>query len=468
MNDLGPKAWRLLVCAMVAGVPAVKVHAQADVSLCVLHQVTKWGTLGDITAYSIGTTSVNVGTTNLNWIQNGVNHPVIGQNLFKLEDGRFEQIGQSWLKHSFCALQIPSACDSGCPGQGGCLSFLAPGCQDPYSAPRNGSQNLLGPKWQVNAHTGEFTWTPANGDQGNTGDLAYMRLQAHNADLGHADAIYFIEGQYVALDDSAAGNQNNNASYRMVSISAAPNYNMGFVGGQTTQFQRPAITAWKSHGNGVDQPDFDVFSANVQVPDDGLFIAAYKVSDNGDGTWHYEYAIQNLNSHRSAYMLEIPVGANVTLTNVGFHDVDYHSGDGGPGAVNYDGTDWAVTSGAGSITWSTQTEAENALANALRWGTLYNFRFDADSPPQDVSATLGLYRSGSPPSVSFNTKGPSDVLVDCPEDCGNGDGVIGIEDFLAVLGTWGQSGVDCDFVDPPAGVGIEEFLAIIGLWGACP
>ena len=32
-------------------------------------------------------------------------------------------------------------------------------------------------------------------------------------------------------------------------------------------------------------------------------------------------------------------------------------------------------------TWSTQTYDQNENANALRWGTMYNFWFDADAPP---------------------------------------------------------------------------------------
>ena len=163
------KKFHMSLCALgalVACLPTATVNAQADVALCQLHLVTKWGTSGNITAYSVGTTSVNVGNTNLNWIQNGTNHPVIGQTMYRIYDGKIEMIGQSWLKHSFCALQINSGCEAGCPGQGGCLSFLAPGCQDPYSANRNGTQSLLGPKYQVDSNQGTFNWphpTPGGG-----------------------------------------------------------------------------------------------------------------------------------------------------------------------------------------------------------------------------------------------------------------------------------------------------------------
>ena len=107
---------------------------------------------------------------------------------------------------------------------------------------------------------------------------------------------------------------------------------------------------------------------------------------------HYEYAIQNLNSHRSAAAFSVPIASGVTLSSIGFHDVDYHSGD-GPGGVNYEGTDWSVTIGAGAVSWSTRTEDQNVLANALRWGTLYNFRFDADSPPTAVRPSGSIERA---------------------------------------------------------------------------
>lgn len=453
---------RLLAPLAAAAVALPALGQGADVSLCVIHQLTTWGGVGGIHAYSIGTTSVNVGTVNLNWIQNGTNHPVISMNMYQLKDGRFQQVGQSWLKHSFCALQIDNACavNISCPNQGGCLSFLVPGCQDPYSSSRNGGQTLLGPKWQVNPHEGTFNW-PYD-QSGQTGGTLFKRLQVHDTDLNVAQnggGLYFVEGQYVARDDSLAGNQDNNNSYRMISIGAAPTFTAGFIGGQNTEFQRSAIFAWRSHGLGMNMQDLDVFIQTAPVADDGRFIVGYKVSDNGDGTWHYEYAVNNQNNHRSGREFIVPVGANVVVTNIGFHDLDYHSGDGAIGGneasnVNYDGTDWAVATGGGQVSWSTQTEAENVLANALRWGTLYNYRFDADSPPQAVSATIGLYRAGDPASVTVNVLGPSDVAVKCPFDLDD-SGDVGINDLLQLLAEWG------------APYGINDLLDLLAAWGPC-
>ena len=63
-------------------------------------------------------------------------HPVIAQNLYRIMDGRIEQIGMSWLKHGFCALQ-QNACNT-CTGNGN-GSALGTGCSDPYGSSLNGS-----------------------------------------------------------------------------------------------------------------------------------------------------------------------------------------------------------------------------------------------------------------------------------------------------------------------------------------
>ena len=75
-----------------------------DVIVGDLHELSRYGSTGGITGYSVGTVSCNLGSCWLNWISNNAEHPVIGQTMFRLKDGRFEQIGQSWLKHGFTAL----------------------------------------------------------------------------------------------------------------------------------------------------------------------------------------------------------------------------------------------------------------------------------------------------------------------------------------------------------------------------
>jgi hypothetical protein len=119
----------------------------------------------------------------------------------------------------------------------------------------------------------------------------------------------------------------------------------------------------------------------------------FKETDNGNGTAHYEYAVHNLCSDRSlqAFSVAMPAGANVT--NTGFHDVDYHSNE--PGG--YSLTDWTPTVAPGSVTWATDTYAINPAANALRWGTMYNYRFDSDQPPGQVTFTL--FKPGTPATM---------------------------------------------------------------------
>jgi hypothetical protein len=54
----------------------------------------------------------------------------------------------------------------------------------------------------------------------------------------------------------------------------------------------------------------------------------------------------------------------------------------------------------------------------------------------------------------------------CPWDCGGDDDRrVGIVDFLALLGGWGQD-TPCDF--DGGGVGITDFLKLLAMWGPCP
>ena len=354
-----------------------------DVIVGELNGISNYGTVGDITAFAVGTTSCNVGDEELLWFANQALHPVIAQNMYRLKDNRFEQIGMSWLKHGFFALS-EDECGCGCAGTDG--TTLGVGCSDPYTSGLNGSQSGLGPHFEVNATTGEYAYPFAF--RGQTGNAIYKRLQVHNSDLNaaqNAGALYFVEGHYVTPDDAALAEKDNNASYQRVTVTpTGGTFTLSLV--DVTEIERPAIQAWR---------DFDasVLLRSLIDPEDGLFRLASRCSDNGDGTFHYEYALYNMNSHRSARSFSVPIASDVVVTNLGFHDVDYHSGE------PYDGTDWPGSVGGGVVAWSTSTFSTDENANALRWGTTYNFRFDANSAPQTATATVGYFRPGVDPET---------------------------------------------------------------------
>lgn len=418
-----------------------------DVIVGSLPALQKFGTVGGLTAYSIATTSCNIGDEELNWFQNNNLHPVIPQNLYRIKDGRIEQLGMSWLKHGFCALQ-QSLCGPCTPAGGGCFIRLGVGCSDPYDTSLNGQQSNLGPRSQVNASTGVF---PYPWSAPPTQNLLSRRLVVANDDLNPAlnpGALYFGEGMYIHPDDAASGNDNNNASYRRVVVGSLSGggYNLSFTGG--TSQQKPAIAAWR---------DFDpsVTNVNIDVADDGRFIVAYKVTPNGPDMWRYEFAVLNYNSHRSGQSFSLPLADGVVASNIGFRDVPHHSGE------PYSTADWTIENDGTAITWSTQTFAQNQNANALRWNTMFNFWFDANSAPEAGTGTLGLFRPGTGDSVTFAAMVPTAVETCAPADL-NCDGVVDGADLGILLGAWGTPDGDLngDGETDGADLGI-----LLGAWG---
>ncbi len=411
-----------------------------------------YGSSGGKIAYSIGTTSCNAGNVNLNWVANGLNHPVIGQNIYRIKDGRFDQIGMSWLKHGFCALQM-TVCGSCQPAGAGCPQALGPGCSDPYSSSLNGSQSGLGPKSEVNANTGVYQWPYGSGSGFG---VLFKRIQVLHDDLNpalNAGALYVGEGHYVARDDALAGNQNNNASYRMITVGNAvgSSYNLVWNGG--TVREAPAIQAWQDN-----DPNVDLIP--VADPDGGRFWAGVNVVDNGDGTWTYNYAIHNLNSERSGGSLTVPIPSGVTVTNMGFHDVDYHSGE------PFDPTDWTMSASAGKVKWtSPESFAQNVNSNALRWGSTYTFWFTADTAPVMGSTTLGLFKTMTGESISISQVVPdaSACLVDI-----DGSGTVDVLDFFAFIVAFNNGDPAAD-LDGSGTIDVLDFFAFIVLFDAgCP
>ena len=169
------------------------------------------------------------------------------------------------------------------------------------------------------------------------------------------------------------------------------------------------------------------------------------------------------------------------MAKVGFHDVFYHSGDGHPGEGNFDGTDWAAEdTGSGdsrTLSWSTSIFDENPNGNALRWCSTYNFRFDANTPPQDAVITIVQYRGsvegpGQPGSLLISAQGPSPLNGSCPCPFDSDlSGEIYAFDLANLLGCWGpvEPGTcECLQAEPITDV-IDAFAlaSLLGAWGPC-
>ncbi len=118
----------LLATAGVAGAGQLGLSVGPDVTIIrldgVQNHTSSGGTAcpagysGNCRGYSIGTDSCNIGSVPVDWCDNNsgcrvttddyhpvvatpTDHSVIGQNLYRLKDGRFQQIGLSFLKHGF-------------------------------------------------------------------------------------------------------------------------------------------------------------------------------------------------------------------------------------------------------------------------------------------------------------------------------------------------------------------------------
>ena len=389
----------------VGGGSAAQTEAAVgpDVTVFSFTDIGNNGSANGFTAYSLGTRSCNRGDVPLNWCDQSSgcaagagteDHPVIAQNLYRLKNGRFQQIGMSWLKHGFLSTNSFTAGCTGATGQS-CQSppagsnQLGIGCTDPYGSSLNGSRPL-GRRSQVDGTTGVFPFPPSSP----SGPYAVydQRIKVASTDVdpaSNAGALYWVEGQYVASDDASAGNSLNNASYQRVTVGSSASFPLSMTG---TFFEKqPAIFAWLAQDPTVALVNVDVPGSIVQ-----RFHVARKVTSLGGGLWHYEFAIHNHNSDRSArsFSVQFPVTAN--FTNIGFLDIEHHSGE--PYAVD----DWVASSAGGLVSWSTDTFDTNSNANALRFATMFNFWFDADQPPtSDDIHTIGLFKPGTPSSVEF-------------------------------------------------------------------
>lgn len=397
----------------------------ADVAVCNMPGIYRWGTSGGVTGYSVATTSVNFGDVNLEWTANNNRHPRIPQNMYKCFDGRLTQIGLSWCKDGFCALQM-SGCAPGCNGGGGCPQYLTPGCADPYSESLNGSQSGLGPRSQCNAATGWFQYPTQGmpGAPGTWGRRCAVVMDELVPEL-NPGATYYCGSMYLHAQDTEAGNNDNNASYKRMTVGTLSGQGYRLTPTGSTNVGLPGIYAWEECSDTV---EIDV----IDIVHDGRVFLGSDVIDNGDGTWRYEYAIYNLNSHDNVGGFSVPVPSGIQITDSGFSDIHHHSGE--PFTTN----DWTISTSGGAISWECGSYANgNDVENPVRWATMYNFWFTANAGPEDVDASVGVHKTGQ--SVPSTVRGPGGP--DNPYDL-NFDGCVNGGDMGILLALWGGTAGD--------------------------
>ena len=273
------------------------------------------GQVGTQVGLAVGTDSCNQGTIDLNWFALPSNdHPVIPMNLYRMSGGtgnndRFEQIGQSWLKHAFTAASSNS-CGFGCNGVSG--THLGSGCSDLYSAGLNAGQSGLGSRAWVNPFTGVYprgdSATPPRDHTGHSHTAKSHLILVEAADLNtslNPGATYWAEGQYISPHERPGAwanptqcNMFNNVSYLRYNVSgtASP---FSFTSVGSTVQKQPAINAW----TGATITQIEPFKKI-----DGIAFVGYKITNPSAGVWHYEYAVYNENLDRAVQSFSIPLG----------------------------------------------------------------------------------------------------------------------------------------------------------------
>jgi len=383
-----------------------------DIQLFELYSCQSFGRVGTypngISGLGVATTSCNVTTItgdNVNWYspfsgsQMDERHPVIAMNMYRVQTvanagTRIEHIGVGWVKHGFLSLNSSQCGTCQDPGGGHLLGVR---CSDTYGSSLNASRSYLGPRDEVNAFTGRWECTGsyfANYlndcvERFTTSGLNAVdhRLQVRDQDLLVTNSQFFYEAYYVSENDA---DRYNSAGWRRTTPSwSTQNTRWNFTD-NTPIANGVFVDTW-----GQMQP-----APRAQPQDDGDILVAVEVTDLGNGTWHYEYAMYNHTSHRQVRTFSVPIPTGANITNIGFHDPDFDANN-----------DWTSVVANGSIMWSTETYAENPNANALEWSSLYTFRFDANVAPQNGTVGQVKFRPGTLQSLAAASRVPTSGQV---------------------------------------------------------
>ena len=333
-------------------------------------------------------------------------HPFLIWNLYRFNaNGSIEQIGRSGVKHAFVSVNV--GCMDDCDHLGG--HALGRGCGDTYGTGNNDSPWDMAPRTEIvpaSATWGrcgsifdpDCTGQYANQDGGN--DEWTQRLKSHESQVDPAanpGATYLMDSWYLARRDINIYNS-------MATVTGTPHYAGGqwSFSGQSNYRLGAAIDRWVDPAN----PGTNAMNTELAV-NEGHVKVAVKVTDNGDGTYRYDYAVMNFDFARAVTETP-PAGGGPdprVISNKGFDSFAVPAG-GTIGATTFsngtlDSTGlWTESVANGAITWSAPD------GGSLDWGTMYSYSITSSAAPIAGNATLHVAQSGTPATYDVATLVP--------------------------------------------------------------
>ena len=340
-------------------------------------------------------------------------HPFLIWNMYRFNaDGTFQQIGRSGVKHAFVTI------NAGCLDSCNNFDSLGRGCGDTYGSGNNDSPGDMGPRSEIVPATGIWgrcgsIWdSTCTGNQHSNGNDSWtQRLKVHESQIDPAvnsGATYMMESWYIARDDIDIYNS-------MATITANPVFSgsQWALNSQSNYKLGPAIDRWVS----PTAPAPNSLNAELATSE-GHSKVAVKVTDLGNGTWRYDYAVENLDyaravtqppengpdprvvSNKGFDTFTVPIPAGATVSATAFHN----------GTLDATGA-WTPAVGANSVTWSA------GASTTLDWGSMYTFSLTVNARPAitrpqpqmrgNGSVALHVATAGSPASYAARSLVPT-------------------------------------------------------------
>ncbi|MCX7553913.1 hypothetical protein OS175_08480 [Marinicella sp. S1101] len=329
----------------------------------------------DHVVFTPSATLKNVADSDVAWWRKftGVNppydndqHPYLYWSMYREIDNRFEQIGTSGLKHAFFTVNTFCACSGG--------QILYPTCEDTYSVGNNDSPSHLGPKAEIEAFSGLwqstgsfFDQVPAGGDGSqdtNSNGTDENRMVVAEADFADTNLDYYISSWYVIRDDIDIYNSMGYRGYQFT-----PNGNAWITNSTTAFINGPASDQY------VTPNTFDLAagtaSQRLLQAGEGHLTVAVKVIDLKDGTYRYNYMVENHDYDPQVQTITLVLADLASFSDFVFADTDELAAN-----------DW------GFIRDSNELILQAPPENTLDWGELYSFSFTTNAAPQAGQVVL--------------------------------------------------------------------------------